>query len=124
MGDDKLEENCKIKFDLIDDNNIFSITNNVVYLFNGSILFLIDTNDCKILEKKVMDCKIIESFYDITFIVNENIEIYNEGIKRQTIQRNNVDKIDFKNSYLILSNFNENKIYIYALNENGFFIYF
>ena len=122
--DNILEENCKIKFDLIDDNNIFSITNSVVYLYNGNILFLIDTNDCKILEKKFMDCKIIESFYNITFIVNENIEIFDKGIKRQTIQRNNIDTIDFKNSYLILSNFTENKIYIYALDENGFFIYF
>lgn len=122
--DSILEKDNSIKLDLIENDIIFSITSKLVYVYNANMLFLIDLNNCKILEQKPINCRIIESYNDITFIVNENIEIYEKDIVRQTIKRNNISKIDFNNSYLLLSNFTENKIYIYALNENGFFIYF
>jgi len=118
-----------VKIQLIDTNLIFSITSNYLFITNNEYLYVVNLDSYQVILKEHKECLTIESFIfpnnELTVISHKFVEIFDGKLNlKQKIEVSNIEKICFSNSYLFLSDFKNNIIHIYALNQNSIFIDF
>jgi|UniRef100_A0A6C0ISD2 hypothetical protein len=118
-----------VKIQLSDTTLLFSITSNYLFVSNNKHLYIVNLDSYQVILKEQKDCLTIESFIfpndEITVISHEFVEIFDGKLNlKQKIEVSDIEKICFSNSYLLLSDFKNNIIHIYALNQNSIFIEF
>lgn len=130
LTDTNLEKENIVKMKIKKGKIILAFTKKHIFLNDSDFLYIIKLNNFKLIEKKLINCLSIESFettnnYLTIITEKELVTIYDDELNvRQIIKKENVDTIQFNDSYLILFNSTENLINIFALNENGIFIEF
>lgn len=121
-----VESDDTLTFDVKTPHVSLSVTDSHLFIYTD-IIYVIDLKTNKMISTLDFQLELIESYKTnnnyLTFISDNNqVIIYDDQLNlRQVIDQKNISDITLEQSYLILSNLEENHIFIYSLDQNGLY---
>ena len=129
LNNEIVEKDDTLTFEIENDDISLSLSDNHIFIFSD-IIYVISLKTNKVIEKLESKPVLIESYkiYNnyLTFIVeSDKIIILDDDINtRQVIEISDINDLLIEDSYLVLFNQLKNKIYIFALDQNGLYVNF